>query len=226
MKKEDGKYKVDLVPKWVNNKIVMPQLKEEKLREEINAMMPEGFSFKDGLFSSEEPSHGRWEQKKMFGCNTICCEIVRGHQDYRTPDGMATWYWTYHISIWYTVGKFLGFSLGNEEELDAICQNIAEFIEKEYEVKAMTREELKAMPRRGELFGSESGGSVEKGLFSYWCYTSIERDIYNVDAYELMRALNVETLDDLFKTVKERFCYDTFGEFLKDNSIHFDAYAH
>ena len=41
-----------------------------------------------------------------------------------------------------------------------------------------------------------------------------------------MRALNVETLDDLFKTVKERFCYDTFGEFLKDNSIHFDAYAH
>ncbi len=73
---------------------------------------------------------------------------------------------------------------------------------------------------------SESGGSVEKGLFSYWCYTSIERDIYNVDAYELMRALNVETLDDLFKTVKERFCYDTFVEFLKDNSIHFDAYAH
>ena len=74
--------------------------------------------------------------------------------------------------------------------------------------------------------GCGRGGSVEKGLFSYWCYTSIERDIYNVDAYELMRALNVETLDDLFKTVKERFCCDTFGEFLKDNSIHFDAYAH
>lgn len=91
MKKEGVKYRVDLGLKWVNDKIVMPQLKEEKLKEEIDSMMPEGFSFKEGFFSSEKPSHGIWEQKKMFGRNTICCEIVRGHQDYRTPDGMATW---------------------------------------------------------------------------------------------------------------------------------------
>ena len=113
MKKEDGKYRVDLGLKWVNDKIVMPQLKEEKLKEEIDSMMPEGFSFKEGLFSCEKPSHGIWEQKKMFGRNTICCEIVRGRQDYRTPDGMATWYWTYHISIWSTIGKFLGIRLGD-----------------------------------------------------------------------------------------------------------------
>ena len=51
-------------------------------------------------------------------------------------------------------------------------------------------------------------------------------DIWDVDAYELMKALNVETLDDLFKAVKERFSFDTLGEFLKKNNIHFDAYAH
>lgn len=41
-----------------------------------------------------------------------------------------------------------------------------------------------------------------------------------------MKALNVETLDDLFKAVKERFSFDTLGEFLKENNIHFNAYAH
>lgn len=226
MKQENGRYKVDLEPKWVNDKIVMPQLKEEQLREEIDAMMPNGYSFKEGLFSCEEPSHGVWEQKKMFGRNTICCEIVRGHQDYRTPDGMSTWYWTYHIGIWYTIGKFLGFSLGNEEELDAMCQNIADYLEKKYEVKVMTREELKAMPERTEIFCSNYGASVTKGEFCCWEDASIERDIYNVDAYELMKALNVETLDDLFKAVKERFSYDELGKFLKENSIYFSAYAH
>lgn len=133
MKKVDGKYKVDLGLKWVDDKIIMPQLKEEILREEIDAMMPEGFSFKEGLFSSYEPSYGVWERKKIFGHNAIRCMVVRGHQDYRTPDGMATWYWTYHISIWATVGKFLGFSLGNVEELNAICRDIAQMIEDKYD---------------------------------------------------------------------------------------------
>lgn len=84
MKKEDGKYQVDLGLKWVNDKIVMSQLKEEKLKEEIDAMMPEGFSFKEGLFSSDKPSHGVWEQKKLLGSNTIRCEVVRRHLDYIT----------------------------------------------------------------------------------------------------------------------------------------------
>jgi len=114
----------------------------------------------------------------------------------------------------------------DNEKLDAICQNIAEFIEKKYEIKVMTREELKAMPERSEFLDSESGISVKKGEFSCWCDTSIERVIWDVDAYELMEVLNVETLDDLFKAVKERFSFDTLGEFLKKNDLHFDAYAH
>ncbi len=32
----------------------------------------------------------------------------------------------------------------------------------------MTREELKTMPERAELFSDESGASVEKGEFRYW----------------------------------------------------------
>ena len=45
MKKEDGKYCVDLELKWLNDIIVTPKFKEEKLKEEIDSMMPEGFSF-------------------------------------------------------------------------------------------------------------------------------------------------------------------------------------
>jgi len=113
----------------------MPDLKEEVLKEDIEKMLPEGFSFKDGLFSSNKPSHGVWQRKKFLGSSSIRCEVVRGHQDYRSPDGMSTWYWTYHIRIWYTVGKFLGFSLGNKEELDTICRDIAKMIEDKYDVK-------------------------------------------------------------------------------------------
>ena len=47
----------------------------------------------------------------------------------------------------------------------------------------------------------------------------------HVDAYKLMEALNVETLDDLFKVIDERFSFDTLGEFLKANDISFAAYA-
>lgn len=134
-KQEDGKYKVDLGLKWIDDKIVMPDLKEEVLKEDIEKMLPEGFTRMGGVFSSDKPSHGVWQQRKFLGSNTIRCEVVRGHQDYRSPSGMSTWYWTYHINIWYTVGKFLGFSLGNEEELDAICRDIAKMIEDKYEVK-------------------------------------------------------------------------------------------
>ena len=143
MKKEGGKYIVDLGLKWVNGKIVMPQLKEEVLKEEISTMMPEGFSFKDGELCSWHPSLGVWEHKKN-GCfsfsYTISCDVTRGFQDYRTPDGNATWYWTYRICIWpsfvdMSLFKCIIACLMKIKKLNAICQNIAVFIEKKYEVK-------------------------------------------------------------------------------------------
>ena len=135
MKQEDGKYTVDLGLKWVDGTSVMPNLKEEVLKKDIEKMLPDSFYFKNGLFCEDRPSPGVWQQREFLGSNTICCEVVRGHRDYRTPDGMSTWYWTYHISIWYTVGTLRGISLGNEEELDAICRDIAKMIEDKYEVK-------------------------------------------------------------------------------------------
>ena len=89
----------------------------------------------------------------------------------------------------------------------------------------MTREELERLPERTELFGGGRGASVTKGEFTYWSDTSIERDIYNVDAHVLMKALNVETLDDFFKVINERFSFDTLEEFLKENNIHYAAYG-
>lgn len=83
----------------------------------------------------------------------------------------------------------------------------------------MTREELKTMPDRTETFGGGCCVSVRNGGFSYWARKN--RFIWNVDAYELMKALNVETLDDFFKVINERFSYDTLMEFLKENNIHF-----
>ena len=165
-KKEDGKYLVHLGLKWIDGRIVVSKLKEEMLKDDIDQMMPEGFSFKEGEFSSDRPSHGVWVQKKRLGENAICCEVVRGHQDYRTPDGMSTWYWTYYISVWYTVGRFLGFSLGDEKELDAICRKIAQMIDEKYEIKAMTKETIMNLPEKTVIFSRGYGASVEKGVFS------------------------------------------------------------
>lgn len=89
----------------------------------------------------------------------------------------------------------------------------------------MTREELMKLPEKTVLYGGGSGASVENGEFSYWEDTSIDRDIYNVDAYKLMEVLNVETLDDLFKVIGERFCFKTLGHFLEENNISFSAFA-
>lgn len=94
-----------------------------------------------------------------------------------------------------------------------------------YDTSIMTREELKRLPERTELFGGGRSASVTKGEFTYWCDTSIERDIYNVDAHVLMKALNVETLDVFFKVINERFSFDTLEEFLKENNIHYAAYG-
>lgn len=172
MKKEDGKYIVHLGLKWVNGKIVMPQLKEEKLREEIDAMMPDGFSFKEGVFSSDQPSLGVWEQKKKIGrytfSYTISCEVTRGHQDYRTPDGNATWYWTYQICIWpsfvdKSLLKCLFACLIKLKKLNTVCHNIAKFIESKYEVKGLTEEDVMTLPERTEPFGGGCGASVTKG---------------------------------------------------------------
>ncbi len=135
MEKQIGRYTIFLGLKRLGKKVIMPKLDEENLKEDIEKMLPEGFSFKQGLFSSHKPSHGIWQQKKFLNRATIRCDVVREHQDYRTPDGMSTWYWTYHISIQYSVTKIFGISLGNEEKLDAICCNIAQMIEDKYEVK-------------------------------------------------------------------------------------------
>ncbi len=63
-------------------------------------------------------------------------------------------------------------------------------------------------------------------MFCCWSDTSIERDIFNVDAYALMKALNVVTIDDLFKVIKERFYFDSLKRFLDDNGIGHGYYAH
>ena len=132
MEKEEGRYLVHLGLKRVGDRIVMANLKEEVLKEEIDRMMPEGFFFKDGVFSSRQPSYGVWTQRRVFVENSIHCEIIRKHLDYRTPDGFSTWYWTYRISIWYSIGKFLGFSLGDQDVLDTICRDVAQMIEDKY----------------------------------------------------------------------------------------------
>jgi hypothetical protein len=90
----------------------------------------------------------------------------------------------------------------------------------------ITREELMKLPEKTVIFSHGYGASVEKGVFSCWEDASIERDIFNVDAYELMKALQVETLDDLFNVIKERFSFDSLGRFLDDNGIGYGCYAH
>ena len=89
----------------------------------------------------------------------------------------------------------------------------------------ITREELLKLPERTEIFRHGYGASVEMGVFSCWEDASIERDIYNVSAYKLMEALNVDTLDELFKVIKDRFCFDSIKEFLDEKNIGYAGYA-
>ena len=82
------------------------------------------------------------------------------------------------------------------------------------------------LPKKSEIFSHGYGAAVENGEFSCWEDASIERDIFNVDAYKLMKALNVDTLDDLFKVIRERFCFSELKQFLDDNGIGHGYYAH
>lgn len=90
----------------------------------------------------------------------------------------------------------------------------------------MEKEMLMNLPEKTVIISHGYGASVEKGVFSCWEDASIERDIFNVDAYALMKALQVDTLDDLFKVIKERFGFDSLGRFLDDNGIGYGCYAH
>ena len=88
------------------------------------------------------------------------------------------------------------------------------------------KSQVKELQNRSELFSHGYGASVENGEFCCWEDASIERDIFNVDANELMKVLQVETLDDLFKVIKERFCFSELKQFLDDNGINHGYYAH
>ena len=85
---------------------------------------------------------------------------------------------------------------------------------------------LMNLPEKTVIFSYGYDASVEKGVFSCWEDASIERDIFNVDAYALMKALDVDTIDDLFKVIKERFHFDSLKHFLDDNGIGHGYYAH
>lgn len=41
-----------------------------------------------------------------------------------------------------------------------------------------------------------------------------------------MEALNVDTLDELFKVIKDRFCFDAIKRFLDEKDIGYAGYAH
>ena len=88
----------------------------------------------------------------------------------------------------------------------------------------MTREDLSNLPKKSESFTVDAricirGAAVEKGKISYWEDGSTELDIYGVDAYSLMQALNVDTLDDLFLVIRNNYWYNSLQEFLKVHEI-------
>ena len=88
------------------------------------------------------------------------------------------------------------------------------------------KSQVKELQNRSELFSHGYGASVENGEFCCWEDASIERDIFNVDVYELMKALKVDTIDGLFKVIRGRFCFTELKEFLDDNGIKHGYYAH
>ena len=89
----------------------------------------------------------------------------------------------------------------------------------------MEKESLMKL-KKSEICSHGYGAAVENGEFSCWEDASIERDIFNVDAYALMKALQVDTLDDLFNVIKEHFHFNSLKQLLDDNGIGHGYYAH
>ena len=93
-------------------------------------------------------------------------------------------------------------------------------------------QELVNCPERGEVLERtkyyRTGLDLENGVVSLWDDSqTLEVDIFNVNALELMVALGVRTVDDMFKAVKERSLTlsSSFSEFLKDHGIQYSAYS-
>lgn len=103
---------------------------------------------------------------------------------------------------------------------------------KEYDHIADMYRELANCPNRGEVLERtkwyRTGLNLENGLVSLWDDSdTLEVDIYNVNALELMAALKVRTVDELFNAVKERSLgsSDNFSRFLDEHGICYSAYS-
>ena len=126
------------------------------------------------------------------------------------------------------------YGLGSQDEPTPDCLvtlRIPESLKNYDQIEDMYRE-LANCPERGEVLERtkwyRTGLHLENGLVSLWDDSdTLEVDIYNVNALELMVALEVRTVDELFKAVKERSIgsSDSFSEFLKEHNIRYSAYS-
>ncbi len=129
--KQEGKYKIDLVPKLVDGEDHIPFVDTTDLQRNIGEMLPDGFVLRIAK-TVGKAMHWKWIQ--VDSEDIFFCEIERGSQAYRESNGITNRYYVYHIIIGYeTNGLFGVFS--RRKTLDAVCCDIAKMIEDKCEVK-------------------------------------------------------------------------------------------
>lgn len=126
------------------------------------------------------------------------------------------------------------YGLGFQDEPTPDCLvtlRIPESLKDHDHIADMCRE-LANCPNRGEVLERtkwyRTGLNLENGLVSLWDDSdTLEVDIYNVNALELMATLEVRTVDELFNAVKERSLgsSDNFSKFLDEHGIRYSAYS-
>lgn len=135
------------------------------------------------------------------------------------------------FTVKYLLSQYgLGFQDGQTPDC-LVTLRIPESLKDHGHIADMYRE-LVNCPKREEVLERtkwyRTGLNLENGLVSLWDDSdTLEADIYNVNALELMAALKVRTVNELFNAVKERSLgsSDNFSTFLDEHNIRYSAYS-
>jgi hypothetical protein len=138
----------------------------------------------------------------------------------------CSWLYKHAFHCDVTINDLLDqYGLGGKTDLIPESLKGHEHIEEMYK-------ELANNPERSEVLERtqwyRTGLVLENGIVSLWDDSdTLEVDIYNINALELMVVLDVRTVDELFKAVKERSIGSWTGlsKFLDERGIKYSAYS-
>lgn len=88
----------------------------------------------------------------------------------------------------------------------------------------MNTAELLTVHREGRLSPGR-GLAVENGKVCYWEDSSIQIDLFDINLIDLMKAMEIDTIDQLFDEIKDKYHARSLKQLLDENHIDYGAYS-